>query len=195
MSAQNESKGPTILFLVVWWVLAHEARYEDHDFLYALLLMVIGWLAIRMAGNAVCRLGWRAWLLLLQVALWFGLYVWFMPEAWYLNALTLWGVGIPLLFTGAALRLVYEGFPQYERGLALILRGLCILFLIFGPFVWWDAFGGVRGGFWETSLQIIFAAISLTYGWKLAKPVPHGERDARFGSLEDYRVAGMSDDR
>src|ERR1043166_8315317 len=67
MSAQSESKGPVILFCILWWVLAHEPDYESHAFLYALALMLIGWLAIRLAGNAYSRLGKRAVFLMLQV--------------------------------------------------------------------------------------------------------------------------------
>jgi hypothetical protein len=38
------------------------------------------------------------------------------------------------------------------------------------------------------------SAIPLYYGWRAGEPCPCGERDARFGSEEDYRKAGVSDD-
>jgi hypothetical protein len=195
MSGQNESKGPIILFCIVWWVLAHEPEYEDHSFLYALLLMLIGWLAIRMAGHAYSRLGKRAVLLMLQVAGWFFLFLSFVPGRVGLKLLAIWGYGIPLLFVGGAARLLYERFPKHREKLDAVPQALCGILLVFGPFMRWEASGGYWAALWQTIVEIIFASIPLYYGWQLGEPVPRGERDARFGSQDDYRAAGMSDER
>ena len=161
MSAQNESQGPVILFFIVWWILAHEPNYEDHAFVYALLLMFIGWLAIRMAGNAACRLGKRAWLLMLQVGGWFVLFLSFVPGVWYLKVLALWGYGIPLLFAGGAARLIYERFPKCQKEFDVVPRGLCVIMLIFGPVVSWHESGGFWAALWQILVDMIFAAIPL----------------------------------
>jgi hypothetical protein len=39
------------------------------------------------------------------------------------------------------------------------------------------------------------AAVPVYYGWRLAQPLPRGERDARFGSEDDYRAWGMFSER
>jgi hypothetical protein len=195
MSGQTESKGPVILFCIVWWALAHEPDYEDHSFVYAVLLMLIGWLAIRMAGHAYSRLGKRAALLMLQVAGWFFLFVTFAPGRPGLKLLAVWAYGLPLLFAGGAARLVYERCPILRKEFDKVPGGLCAIGLIFGPFAHWETSGGYWGGLWQTAVEIIFASIPLYYGWRFGEPVPRGERDARFGSQDDYRAAGMSDER
>lgn len=195
MSTHGESKGPTILFLVIWYVAAHQPSLEDYAFVYALLLMLIGWLAIRMAGNAISRLGSRAWLLLLQVAVWFGLFLWFIPAGGDIKVLILWGVGLPLLFAGGLAHLAYARFPKYQNRLDALPRIACVAILATAPLVSWYSGHGFWTGFWVAALHIIFASIPLYYGWQLGERLSRGDRDARFGTDEDYRAAGMSDER
>jgi hypothetical protein len=195
MSAQSESKGPTILFLIIWYVVAHQPSLEDYAFAYALLLMLIGWLAIRMGTRAIYRLGRRAGFLMLQVAVWFGLFLLFIPAAGDVKVLTVWGVGLPLLFAGGLAHLAYARFPKYQNRLDAVPRIACVAILATAPLVSWYIGHGFWTGFWVAALHIIFAAIPLYYGWQLGEPLPRGDRDARFGTDEDYRAAGMSDER
>jgi hypothetical protein len=195
MSAQSESKGPVILFCILWWVLAHEPDYESHAFLYALALMLIGWLAIRLAGNGYSRLGKRAVFLMLQVAGWFFLFLSFAPGRPNLKLLAIWGFGIPLVFAGAAARLTHDRFPKIQKRPDEVLGVLFGTALTFGTLGQWEAGYGFWASLWRTIVVIIFSLIPLYYGWRLGEPVPRGERDARFGSQDDYRAAGMSDER
>jgi hypothetical protein len=195
MSGQNESPRSVILFCIVWWMLAHEPEYEDHALLYALLLMLIGWLAIRMAGHAYSRLGRRAVLLTLQVVGWFFLFVIFVPGRVGHKLLALWGYGIPLMFVGAAARLAHDRFPRIQKRWQDVLQGLLGTTLIWGTLGQWDAGYGFWASLSRTILIISFATIPAYYGWRLGEGLPRGERDARFGSQDDYRAAGMSDER
>jgi hypothetical protein len=195
MTTQNESKGPAILFLGTWWALSNDTPFSDYAFVTALLLMGVGWLAIRVLGNATCRLGGRGWLLILQLAVWFGLFLWFIPADPGLKILTLWGGAIPLLLLGVAWRHLYERFPRLHKHLDLVPYVIACAAFGLLPLICWlrgpGFWAGVAGAFMLCTL----ASIPLHYGWRLGAPLPRGGRDARFGSEEAYRAAGMSDER
>jgi hypothetical protein len=195
MSPQNEGTGPLILFAVTWWILAHQPDYEDHAFIYALLLMFVGWLAIRLGGDAVSRLGSRAWVLMLQLGVWSCVFLWLVPGIWYLKTLALWGYAVPLVFAGGAARMAYEGARRSPASFSSFPRAICAIGLLLGLVAVWRRNGEYWPGLWEGALELSFAAIALFYGWQLGQPVVRHDRDARFGSYEDYRSSGLSDER
>jgi hypothetical protein len=195
MSAASESKGPVILFLITWYAVAKHTWFESYSFIVALLLMLIGWLGIKAAGNAIARLRWKAWLLLLQVAAWFVLFLFFAPPAPNIKVLILWGVGIPLLFTGGLARRVYERFPQFREEFDAAPIWVSLVFIIAGSVASWFQGYGFWMGFWGALAFTALASVPLYYGWRLAEPLARGKRDARLGSQEGYRAAGKSDER
>jgi hypothetical protein len=195
--AQNESKGPVILFFGTLLVLAYSENQmlSEHAGEITLGLMLIGWLAIKMLGHATARLGKKAWLLILQLAVWYALFLWLVPADPNNKILILWGVGTLLGFAGAGARLIHERFPRVRAVMEGTSPRALALACITG------ALGsGLHGsGFWlglfATLIACLLAAIPFYYGWHLAEPLPRGQHDARFGTGESYRKAGMSDER
>ncbi len=194
METNHESKGPAILFLGAWWVLSDYSPLSDHAFFVSIFLMGILWLAIKFAGQAVFRLGRDGWFLIAQVVVWFGLFLWFAPADAVTKIVLVWGIGIPLIFVGAGARRLGHSYPTMlailETGLRYGLPALCIVVALIA-----SAQGhGFVPGLFGALVVCALSAIPLYYGWQFAEPRPRGERDARFGTEEDYRKAGVSDD-
>jgi hypothetical protein len=195
MAESTESKGPTILFFGTWYALSYYAPLENYAFLSTCFLMTIGWLALRLAGRASFRLGPKGWLLLFQVALWFGVFLWFAPVTEVTKIVLVWGVGVPLIFMGAGYRLLRTRFPRFEKELEhapLIAAGTLLLGL---PLLARISGSGFLFGLLAAFGLCTMGAIPAYYGWRLAEPLARGERDARFGTEDDYRKAGMFDER
>jgi hypothetical protein len=194
METNHESKGPAVLFLGAWWILSDYAPLAEHAFITAIALMVILWLAVKFAGRVVFRLGRDGWFLIAQVAVWFGLFLWFVPAGAITKILLLWGLGIPLIFVGAGARALGHASPKIltvlESGLRYGLPVLCIVTALVASAQGYGFLPGLFGALVVCALS----AIPLYYGWRAGEPCPCGERDARFGSEEDYRKAGVSDD-
>jgi hypothetical protein len=68
-----------------------------------------------------------------------------------------------------------------------------MFFLLFIT-LWWDG-AALAGAIATAALVSGLIALPLYYGWHLAEPLPSKNRDARFGSGDTYREAGMSDER
>ena len=166
----------------------------DYAFITALGLVAILWLAVKFAGRAVFRLGRDGWFLIAQVAAWFGLFLWFAPVGTVAKIVLVWGIGVPLIFVGAGARAFGNAYPKMltalESGLHYGLPALCIVAALVSSAQGFGFLSGLFGALVVCALS----AIPLYYGWHLAEPRPRGERDAHFGSEEDYRKAGVSDD-
>jgi hypothetical protein len=192
---RNESPGPTLLWLVTWYLLS---KHMDGTvaFVVALAYFAIGWLAIRLCSRTVFRQGAHGWFLILQIGGWFVLFFLFAPIAGDAAFLLLWGIGLPLLFLGGLARAAYDRFPRFRDEVVPVVAKPYTLALLLVPPVgaWWEGHG-----FWRplavTLVAAVLSAILIGYGWMLAEAPARGERDARFGSDEDYRAAGMSDER
>jgi hypothetical protein len=194
MQTNQENMGPGVLFLGAWWTLSEYPPLSDYAFITAVALMVILWLAVKFAGRAVFRLGRDGWFLIAQVAAWFGLFLWFVPAGVVSKILLVWCMGIPLIFIGAGARALGNAYPKVSTGLETGLRyglpALCIVIALVS-----SAQGsGFLTGLFGALIVCALSTIPLYYGWQFAEPRPRGERDARFGTEDDYRTAGVSDD-
>jgi hypothetical protein len=190
----RETIWPAVIFLTTWYALTNYSALEVWAYPGALVLWLVGVLAHRMASRAVFRLGERAWWLLVQLALWYGLFLFLAPIEGFGNALILWGIATPLVLASAVVRRLRERFPHaldpaVERRWLLFLLGACLL----AAALWRPL------GFWHGSavaaISAVLALIPLYYGWELAGDPPRGDRDARFGTEDSFRAAGMSDER
>ena len=195
MNARNESLLPALIFLWTWWTLSNFNLIGDYALFVAILLWLIGVLAQRMAGNALFRLKGKAWGWLLQLALWYAAFLWLSPLQTSDKILLLWGVATPLAMAGGACRWAYDRYPLLEPVFKSgpIVPPAALTFVLMAVFAWW-AGNGLTTGLIVAALTSAFATIPLYYGWKLASPLPRGPRDARFGTEDSFRTAGMSDE-
>jgi hypothetical protein len=190
MTQSREGVGPAILFGITWYSVHKFTPFKDSDFGVALLLWAIWWVAIRLVRQAIARLGERAWVLLFQLAVWYGLFLWLIPAEPVLKFLILWGIGTPLAFAGAGARLAGLRFPALHDTFNGLPAGTACMFLIPLPlFAWNTGFGFWRGLFVEIATATL-AAIPLYYGWALAEPMHGGAHDARFANDNDYFNGG-----
>jgi hypothetical protein len=195
--AANESKGPAILFFGTWFALGSGDNkvLSDHAFELSLYLMLAGWLAIKMLGHATARLGKRAWYLILQLAVWYVFFLWLVPAAPVTKIVFLWGLATPLGFAGAGARRLYERFAHLRDAMnSAPAPALALACTIGAVWSWLDG-SGFWTGLFVTLICCLFASIPFYFGWHLAEPLPRGDRDARFGTGDSYRKAGMSDVR
>jgi hypothetical protein len=106
-----------------------------------------------------------------------------------------WGVGLPLLLIGGAWRALRRRLPAWESAfnqapIAAAMAGLVVVAFaarMSGMNLWAAlSFGAAVCG---------LSGFVLWCGWQLAEGRGPGERDAHFGKTEDFRTAGMSDER
>jgi len=195
MSRQSETVLPGFLFAGTWWTLGYYPFFEPYAFFWAAALSLVGYMAIRVLGGATHRLGFRGWLLILQLAIGYGLFLQFVPLDSITKILLLWGIATPLLLIGSAWRRVYDRFPSVDRLLNAIVCILgcvaCAAVLILA----WRSGGAFRPELVFNGIACVLGCTLLYYGWRLAEPLPSGKYDARFGTQDDFRHAGVSDER
>jgi len=194
MNRSNENIWPALIFFATWWALS-TTWLTNYAFVFAIVLWLVGRAAIKLAGQAVFRLGMRAWWLLMQLAAIFALFFGIVPAEPHHAILVVWGIGLPLVMASGAARLLYERFSQARAMMqtsALYALGLTLLLV---PFLSWATGFGVLDSRSGNLLVAALAATSVFYGWRLAERPMSGAQNAHFGSAGDYRRAGMSDER
>lgn len=193
----EETSGKLIWFLLITVAVA---TYVVADTGYALMVAGGLWfilsLATILASRAIHCLGVRAWWLLAQLVACFAVFIWLAPWPGMRSVLIVWGIGLPLAFLGAILRRVRESRTGVDVGKFDIVMYYCVLVAasVIAHCLWQVPFGfwtGVGLAWCITAL----AMIPLYYGWRLAAREPRGERDAKFGTLDRFRDAGISDER
>lgn len=195
MSQSNESKGPSILFLLTIWALSQLPVIGAYDILIGIALMITGSLTVAMVSRAIYRLGGKAWWLLVQLVLCCAAFLYFAPLGVWWKLFVLWSCGVPLLFAGAIARVIYERVPRFHPRAKLVPPILAGITLIAAPLVTWNEGGGFWNGVLAGLLICGLSGIPLYYGWRLGEPSAPRGPDAGFGSAEFYRAAGMSDER
>jgi hypothetical protein len=194
MNRSNETIWPVLIFLGTWWALS-TTRLENYAFILAIVLWFVGRSAIKLAGQAVFRLGMRAWWLLGQVAATFAIFLCAVPAEPLHALLVVWGIAVPLVMAGGAAGLLYERFPQARATFHIGAQYALGLTLLLAPFLAWATGFGVLESRAGNLLVAALAAASLYFGWRLAERPARGAHDAHFGNAGDYRQAGMSDER
>jgi hypothetical protein len=191
----NETIWPALLFIGTWWSLSYYEWFEQYAYLWTLALWLVGWLAIRMLSSTVHQLGFRGWVLLLEVAAWYALALWLVPLEPLTKILLLWGVATPLLFVGNVWRRTFERFPPVQGLMHGTLNLSAAVGLAAVPVCAWR----VGPDFFAQLAQAVgmgaAACLFLYYGWRLAAPPPGAQFDARLGSMHSFRQRGMSDER
>jgi hypothetical protein len=191
----NETIWPSLTFLWTWWRLTYYPFFEAFAFLWAIALWFVGWGAIRMFSSTVHNLGFWGWVRLFELATLYGLALWLAPFEAPTTILLLWGVATPLLFIGNVWRRAYDRFPPVQSVMHGALNLFAAAVLIAAPVFAWR-----MGPDFLPQLALSLGAASagclaLYYGWRLAAAPPNGQFDARIGTMDSFRLRGMSDER
>lgn len=194
MVVYDRSQGILVLVVITWLFVRANVPPGAAALEIALLLLGIAWLGTRLASTAVYRLGWSGKWFLLQLAIWFGVFLYLVQAPPGTKVLLLWGIAIPLVILGGLWRAACARFERLHRihsASARILLPLVFGYLSLG---FWMA----NWPLWRAPLAAVtvgsLALIPLYYGWQLGAPRPRGVHDARFGSEDSYHRAGMSDE-
>jgi hypothetical protein len=195
MQARQESVLPGLLFLGAWWGFAEYTSFGGYSFFAALALWPVGWMSVSLAGRAIHRLGGMGWSLLLQLLTLGAVFVACVPASNIIPSLLAIGIiGLPLVLAGAAWRGIYDRLPKHAALLGRITDVSFYGSIGLGPAVY-ALQGPAKLDAIPFFLMIAMASVPLFYGWMLGQQPRGGERDARFGTEEAYRTAGMSDER
>ncbi len=195
MSRQSESVLPGIIFIATIWAVVTYTQFQLSAYFIAIALWFIGMGAVRFVSRSHFRLGYKAWLLTLQVAVWFTLFLSFFPDDLPPKILILWGIAVPLVFVGAGVRWLHERFGEWWAKLEAAAAPAGFACVAVVTAICWIAGIGFWAALFKTLATGAMATIPLYYGWQFGQPLPRGERDARFGSEDAFRDAGMSDER
>lgn len=195
MHRTNESILPSLLFLWAWWKLGDYPGLGADPFLWAVCLWFVGLIAVRMLSSAVHQRGFWGWVLILELATWYGVALWYGPLEPATRVLLLWGVATPLLFAGNVWRRAYERFPLLQG----VMRFVVMLGVAGGlaavPVFAWRSGPDLLPQLGWTVAEAAAVAVLLYYGWRLAAPSPSGQYDARIGSFETFKRRGVSGER
>ena len=197
MSKQsNESILPAVLLFGTWYALAtYTSIPVGPAFVCSVAILCAGWLALRMGSASVYRLGPKAWKLMLQLASWCALFLWAAPLQPVQKGLLLWGIALPLAVIGGAWRQLFERVPRLQGWMVWLPRSVLSASFVHLLLFHWSRDAGVLYAVGAAAITCGLAAVPLYYGWLLGEPLLRGERDARFGTGDTYRAAGMSDER
>ncbi|MHB8267433.1 hypothetical protein [Bradyrhizobium sp.] len=193
-------KFPWLKFTVlvgIWYELSMALGINGGAALYiALLVVFIGWLATSLPGQVFRMLGPRTQSLVVHGLIWLFIFWWMTPPAIFELPLALHGfVLYALALAGARARRVYERERSrlreklYAEHSGLIVAGL---------------FGGLLLVMmalrtWHSVLPLLLCAllpgIPFHYGWRMGAPDSPERADAKLGDAEDFRNAGLSEER
>jgi hypothetical protein len=195
-NTEQNAVGKALWFCITWAAVCNVTSLDAGPALIgAGLLYLVAWLAFKFIGRAMFHLGARAWLRVGLFVLGALLFVNVAPGRGVTNILIVWGFGIPLLLIGGVWRALGRKMPAWRNLLDqtpayAAITGLIVLPLsarLYGLNLWAAlAFGAAACG---------LSGFALWCGWQLAEARGPGERDARFGDADDFRTAGMSDER
>jgi hypothetical protein len=185
------------VLLGIWYEVSTIVGINGGAALYiALLVVFVGWLATSLPGQVFRMLGPRTQSLVVHGLIWLFIFWWFTPAAIFDLPLVLHGFVLYVLaMAGARARRVYERERSrlreklYAEHSGLIVAGL---------------FGGLLLVMmalrtWHSVLPLLLCAllpgIPFHYGWRMGAPESPERADAKVGDAEDFRAAGLSEER
>ncbi len=194
-----KKESPDRLAQLFWFAMTMAAvssytPFGYYNFPVAVALWIVAVLGGRLAGQAIFRLGGKARWLLVQLAIWFGVFLYFAPLPLVLRILVAWGIGLPLVLAGAVARRVYERFPAAQRHFGDAAYLLAVATLVYVPLKAWTAGVALTASLFLAGLILTLGYVALSFGWRLAERPNRGEWDAHLGSQETYHAAGVSDE-
>lgn len=198
-SSERRAEQLMYLFLLVWYLIAHNTHLNANEafgataFLFAVVGLVIWYFrsaAFRDASDARKKL-WTyfgCWCLGFAVL---------APMDLFEKLMALASIGPALLVAGAAARRLHDGNPDWPIWKSHDWRWWrwgAASFLVLMTFAFYSDSAPLLG-----VVKAVFAcgleAVALYYGWHFGVAPQRPDRDARLGSPESYRDAGISDER
>jgi hypothetical protein len=193
-------KFPWLKFAVllgIWYQISLAIGMNGGAALYVgLLIIFVGWVATSLPGQVFRMLGPRTQSLVVHGLIWLFVFWWMTPPAIFDLPLLLHGfVLYALAMAGARGRRVYERERSrlreklYAEYSGLVVAGL---------------FGGllllmVALRTWHSVLPLLLIAllpgIPFHFGWRMGTPESPERADAKLGEAEDFRDAGLSEER
>jgi len=185
------------LFVVVWYELMVEFGLGA-DFAFLLSLGLLGGfsLALRLAGQASGLMGPFTSGMLIQALLWLALLWWFAPAVFRAVPLVFdLLIVLGLALAGARCRYLYEVWRQKDGqfvpadySLPIVIGVLGSLFGCMLALRYW-------GSLWPLVAYVLLPALPFGFGWRMGPLASADRPDARFGNAENFRDAGLSDER
>ena len=184
------------LFVCVWYEVGRQLGLDgDTAFVITAVALVGGWLAMRMAGQLAGMLGPLTAALLVRLPVWLVL---------------IWCVAPPLLATqpmifkvivfGLIALLAARGrhvFEQHRNDFTKEwLRAHSELVVLTVLLVLAGAGVGMRfaGSLWPLVGYALLPGIPFGFGWRAANPKLRNRSDAKMGSADSFRAAGVSEE-
>lgn len=185
------------LFICIWYEIATELRIDgDTAFLVGIAAFCVSRFAVRIAGHALGMFGPSAFGLLVQTALWAVLFWCFTPTALRelpllcdITAFTVLGIA------GARSRQLFErerllrGAEFWRVYSGVLVAGILGTLLI--------AMTSLRqsGSIWPLLAYVLLVLIPAGFGWRMVGPVSPERADAKVGDRDDFKAAGLSEER
>ncbi|RED25769.1 hypothetical protein BJ123_1302 [Rhodopseudomonas thermotolerans] len=186
-----------ILFVAVWYELSVEFRISpDAAFLATIGLLVGGWLAMRLAGQAAYLMGPLTSGLLIQVLLWFVLLWWFAPAVFHAIPVVfdlLIVVGLAL--AGARCRVLFEEEKKRGRKFVPAEHSVAVLLAVFGAMAACMISLRQWGSLWPLVAYVLIPGLPFAFGWRVAPLAAPDRFDAKVGDAGSFRDAGLSEER
>jgi len=184
------------LAVCLWYELMAEFHMESGTaFWAAMALVCFGWFAFRMSGPFIGSLGPKTLALLLQSVLWFVLLWWLAPPLWALPLPLDLFVLVVLAVMGARSRVRFE---LARDGLLARLRrdysGHIVGAVLLALSPCWISIR-LWGSLWPLIGYALLPGLPFLFGWRMVTAPPHDKPDARVGDADDFRDAGLSEER
>jgi hypothetical protein len=193
-------KFPWLKFAVllgIWYQLSTAIGIDGGAALYiALLVVFVGWLATSLPGQVFRMLGPRTQSLVVHGVVWLVVFWWFTPSAIFDLPLVLHGFMLyALARAGARARVVYERErlrlrdKLYAEHSGLVVAGLFggLLLVMMALRTWHSV--------WPLIVCALLPGIPISFGWRMGAPESPERAEAKVGDTEDFRDAGLSDER
>ena len=184
------------LFLALWYECAVELHLGGiAAFVMALLVRSGFGMMLWLPRQVIGLLGPRTVMILLQAALWVGLF-WALAPA-KLQAQPGWihisGL-VLLVLAGAKARELFERHRLARLADESSDYSLPIILMVLGGSAASVLSFTVWGGLWPFIGYLLLPGLPLRLGWQLMPPGSPERVDARFGNASAFRKAGVSDD-
>jgi hypothetical protein len=185
------------LFVVSWYEVGAElGLHPDTAFLVTLALFVGFGFARGIAGQIIGMIGPFTFGILLQAVLWIVLLWWLAPGVFHAMPFVFdLLIVLGLALVGARCRFLFEEHRAKHGPIELSEHSGLVLIVVFGALAA-CAFAMHRwGSLWPLLAYAALPVLPFSFGWRMGPLAAADRPDARFGSADDFRNAGLSEDR
>lgn len=185
------------LFVVVWYELGVElGLHPDTAFFVTLALFVGFGFARGIAGQIIGMIGPFTFGILLQAVLWIALLWWLAPRVFHAMPFVFdLAIVLGLALVGARCRYLFEERRAKHGPIDLSEHSGLVLLVVFGVLGACALAMHYWGSLWWLVGYALLPALPFSFGWRMGPLAAADRPDARFGNADDFRDAGLSEDR